>query len=242
MAAEFAARLPLAYSRNAANIGGDRNFEHLIRTTPGTYFWLIGDDDLLVEDVLPGLVALLRAQAPGLVVLDDLTDGPGAEEAARAKALPARSFANYTAFVDHHRKADVQALIAHSLISKNVVRRTSYDPVMHGEMLAGEDVYYAFMYALVAGLARSGESIQVPGWPAIVVRRVGAGGGIPPWVARRLWRRYYEWLGRRYGHPELPRHGRVLYGPRHQLRAWRKGVEALIKRGVRALTSRGRPA
>jgi hypothetical protein len=173
-----------------------------------------------------------------LVVLDDLTDAPGAEEAARAAAKPAQTFRDYGAFVDHCRKADLWGLIAHSLISKNVVRRSSYDAGMHTTTLDSEDLYYAFMYALVEGLIRSGESIHMPGAPAIVVRRVGAGGGIPPWVAQRLWRRYYEWLGRRYGHPELAQYGRKLYGPRRQLRAFRKGIEARIKNGLRSLKGR----
>jgi glycosyltransferase involved in cell wall biosynthesis len=236
----FARRLPLAYSRNPENIGGDRNFEKLILGTPGAYFWLIGDDDLVVDDVLPGILRELRPQTHGLVVMEDATDAPGSLAGVRAAAKPAAVFANYAAFVDHYRQADLWALIAHSLISKNVIKRTSFDSALHRQTLASQDKWYSHMYALTEGLARSGESVSVPGLPGVIVRQVGAKGGIPPWVARRLWRRFYEHLGRRYGHPELARYGRKLYGPRHQLRAFRKGIQARIKRGLKKLTGRSK--
>lgn len=66
----FKDRIPrLNYVRNAENIGSDNNFIQCFHLASGKYFYLIGDDDILLPGALPKLTALLRTHDPDIVYL-----------------------------------------------------------------------------------------------------------------------------------------------------------------------------
>ena len=52
--------LPLRYRRNDRNLGLARNFLQVVEAATGDFAWLLGDDDLLLEDALERLAAALR--------------------------------------------------------------------------------------------------------------------------------------------------------------------------------------
>lgn len=55
--AEFVAQgMQIRSIRNAANIGADANFVRCFEAAQGTYFWLIGDDDLVAPGAVPSIL------------------------------------------------------------------------------------------------------------------------------------------------------------------------------------------
>lgn len=68
---EFQERgLPVRYLRNVENIGADGNFLQCFEEARGKYFWLFGDDDILLPGALRPLVERLAAHTYDLVYLD----------------------------------------------------------------------------------------------------------------------------------------------------------------------------
>jgi len=67
--AAFAATSPLKATRNADNLGMDGNFIALFQRITGRHLWLFSDDDLLVDNTLDKVLALLEQEAPDLVYL-----------------------------------------------------------------------------------------------------------------------------------------------------------------------------
>jgi glycosyltransferase involved in cell wall biosynthesis len=224
--ARFVSRLPLVYHRNPANIGGDWNFARVISISAGDYFWWIGDDETVAPGGVARLLEFLRPRQHGLVLLPSVRAPIGGSgplvprayarreiEGAPAQPLAAESFANYAAFVDRHALADPFALIAHSLISFNVVRRDCYDSALHRRILDSQDINYAHMYGLVGGLEKTGASVHFCNFPVVVVREARAAVPLSRLLIRRAWSRYLSWLGREFGRPELARLAWKLYGP-----------------------------
>jgi glycosyltransferase involved in cell wall biosynthesis len=225
--AEFARRLPLQSRRNARNIGGDRNFSRLIDGSAGSYFWLIGDDETILPGSLAGVRELLRPQQHGLVLLPSVraqADGQlvvlpyarGAAEAALA-APAAEVFPDYAAFIARHLAGNPFAMIGHSLLSYNIIRRDCSDRDLHRRILDSQDIYYAHMFSLAGGLRRSGASVYAGATPVVVVRQERAPVAASRLLIRRGWSRYLDWLGREYQQPALSRYGRSLFSPADRL-------------------------
>jgi len=62
--------LPVRYLRNPENIGADGNFLQCFEQARGKYFWLFGDDDVLLPGALRLLVELLAAHTYDLVYVN----------------------------------------------------------------------------------------------------------------------------------------------------------------------------
>ena len=228
--ARYARRLPLSAHRNVDNIGGDRNFARLIGLSAGDYFWLLGDDETVQPGSLARLLELLRPRQYGLLLLPSLhlpADGAGPPvprpylrrepEGGKVEPLAAELFPHYAAYVERHRESNPFAMIGHSLISYNVIRRDCFDRELHRRMLETEDIHYAHMYGMVGGLKRTGAGVYVCAFPVVLVRPVRATVAASRLLIRRSWSRYLEWLGREFGHPGLVRHGRSLFSPLDRL-------------------------
>lgn len=68
---EFQRRgLPVRYLRNRQNIGADGNFLQCFEQARGKYFWLFGDDDILLPGALPLLVERLASHTYDLVYVN----------------------------------------------------------------------------------------------------------------------------------------------------------------------------
>lgn len=64
------------FSSQAANVGIDRNMEDVVRMSRGRFVWQLGDDDLIVEGMLPELLRDLADTSPDILILQgDITDG-----------------------------------------------------------------------------------------------------------------------------------------------------------------------
>ena len=60
----IASGLPVRYVRQAENIGSDRNFVTCFESARGTFFWLCGDDDIILPGTLDRVVEQLGSGQP----------------------------------------------------------------------------------------------------------------------------------------------------------------------------------
>ena len=88
LTAEFAASVPnVTVIRHPTNVGPDENFCSCIERSRATYFWIIGDDDLVRPGALQAVVLPILARfKPNLVYL---ASDWGSDAAALAAAAPA---------------------------------------------------------------------------------------------------------------------------------------------------------
>lgn len=64
----------IRYNRNPQNLGMDGNFVFCFKNSVSKYTWLLGDDDLLLDNTLSRLVKLLDDNDFGLVHLSDISN------------------------------------------------------------------------------------------------------------------------------------------------------------------------
>ncbi len=62
----------LRYVRNDENIGPDANFRKAFLAATGSYFWLVGDDELLFDGAIARVLDLCRSESFGCAYLNSL--------------------------------------------------------------------------------------------------------------------------------------------------------------------------
>jgi abequosyltransferase len=65
-----AAGMPIRYHRHAENIGSDSNFVSCFHAARGTYFWLFGDDDLILPGTIDEILGYIGNRANSSADLD----------------------------------------------------------------------------------------------------------------------------------------------------------------------------
>jgi len=132
------------YSRNAGNIGADRNFLECIKSCVTEYLWLVGDDELVPIIAVRQILDVLREFRPSLCILSDGSFQFTAEHQAQ--------YASYGTFIDAVEKFKPSGVVAHSLISCNVFRTQKFN--LH-EAERKLNSNYAHMYGLIPHLSGS---------------------------------------------------------------------------------------
>jgi glycosyltransferase involved in cell wall biosynthesis len=223
----FDERWPIVYNCNSVNIGPDRNFAQMINRVEGAYFWLIGDDELVARGFLAHLLDLLRPKTHHLMLLEPvMQDG---QPASFSKLQEPTVFSDYAAFVDHFQKANPWALMAHSLITSMVIKRSIFNLKITHQVLDTIDRSYAHMYGLVEGLTQDPGSIYINVRPSIIIRTHRAKvREVSSLEINYLWRRYYRWLGLKFGHRGLIAYGKTHFGWRKWWRMKRQGLKRTL--------------
>ena len=136
--------LAVRYIHNGENIGSDRNIAKSFNVATGDYVMIVGDDDLILDDVLPELLDLLRTRTLGVVSLrpygydrDFRAEYPGGQ----GKAL---RFADRGDFL-----ARLGPLM--TLISASAINRAAIMPVDANDFIGGNLVQVHLV--LLAALA-----------------------------------------------------------------------------------------
>lgn len=62
---------PISYNKNKANLGPDANMQQLLQMQQAKYFWLFGDDDLLLDGMLFKIMNLLQNQNYNMLYLSN---------------------------------------------------------------------------------------------------------------------------------------------------------------------------
>ncbi|MGC3960861.1 MAG: glycosyltransferase family 2 protein [Verrucomicrobiota bacterium] len=224
--AEFQKRLPIQYQQNAANIGADRNFHHLVKQVKSDYFWLIGDDETLAVEALNHVLTLLQTEQPNLLILRSFLRGKDWYEP--DVELPF-VFENYQKFVAYYATRNVWPVLGHSLISLNIVKLSCFDLCKQEQILETMDVHYAHMYGLVSGLKKDKGKVMLDALPVVLIRDRRAPVDMNGLVTLHLWSRYLTWVGEEFNQPPIVRYGRRMYGPGKKFKAWRRRLWANIK-------------
>ena len=124
---------------NEVNIGGDRNFQKCIQEAHGEYVWLLGDDDLVVEQAVARVLDTIVREGPDLIVAT-ATEGESA------------LYAGYRDFLLASCRKNPRAAMAHTLISANIFRRSVFDLSFAKAKLKTQ---YAHMFGLMKGMSGS---------------------------------------------------------------------------------------
>lgn len=184
---------------HSQNIGGDVNISLAYgRTCGADYNWVIGDDEQIITGALSSILAYLEQNGEcGLLLLYDSSSPPS------SALLAQKSWDNYPHFAAWVSDVDPFQLIAHSLISLNIVKSGVYDvdtaKFQYGTIAkrAGLVGSYAHLIAIVSGLCAQPD-LQVHILPTAAVdcsQRSPHEEVVFGWAdVRWLWRHYLYWL------------------------------------------------
>lgn len=123
---------------NEKNIGGDRNFLKCICEAKGEYVWLVGDDDLVPKGAVDKVLEILHREHPDLLISTDL----------RGHSDPV-VYDGYGDYLKEACRRSAFAAMAHTLISANVFRRSTFDMDFAMRTLPTQ---YSHMFGLVKNL------------------------------------------------------------------------------------------
>jgi glycosyltransferase involved in cell wall biosynthesis len=193
---EFRREVPQVHSvRNETNIGMHRNVLKVYTQPRGLYCWGIGDDEILCDGAVAGVLKALREKEPGLLI---------AFNSRYDLRIPTpQLFPNYHAFAKACLQRNPHALAEHTLISSNIFRSENFDYAL-GE--AHVKMYFPNMFGLMGPLIRRRLSVYLPDFPIITVREAAPGAGPSDGVWSDLdqcWIYYLSWLREALEMPEL---------------------------------------
>lgn len=180
----------ITYRRNSQDIGGDPNILQAYTAVSGEYVWVIGDDELVPEDRLGFILDKVRTYNPHLF----LNNSHGYKPFVRLPLL----CSSYADFAHYLEKRNPHMLIAHSLISANIVLRRCFDAKFAVEKI---DTHYGHMFGIVKGLQKYPGSVYLPSEKTLIVRKERATpvDGKWPEALGEDQANYLEWLAVEYG-------------------------------------------
>ncbi len=135
LAGLLASGASLRYVRNSENIGPDRNFVQCLALASGTYFLLLGDDDLVLEGTLEKLLPLLEGERPGIVHLGSFPF-KGDHRRKIHRHMPSGKVLRFTDRTAFAAKVNVMF----TFISANVIDKSSLGPEFCSEEFLGTNL------------------------------------------------------------------------------------------------------
>ncbi|OGC07804.1 hypothetical protein A2230_00380 [candidate division WOR-1 bacterium RIFOXYA2_FULL_36_21] len=181
----------ICYEKHEKDIGGDPNIFHAYTKPKGKYIWVIGDDELIPPNMLTYLLDLIKKYEPGLIVNKSI-------EYNTLVKIP-HYFKNYKEFCLFAEKNNPHLLIAHSLISANIIRKDCFNKEIALKMIKQN---YGHFYGMIDGLYQTDASITFAQAPTLIVRdtRATQDAPEPEYVARLEMNQinYLNWLKNRY--------------------------------------------
>ena len=178
------------YHRNVRNIGGDENILKAYTHVSGQYVWVIGDDELVPQNTIRYILDKIHTYNLHLFINNSHGYRPFIK-------LP-RLFPCYLDFARFVEKHNPHLLIAHSLISANVIHRSCFDDKFARKMI---NSHYGHMYGMMKGLKEYPGGVFLPEIETLTVRteRAAPVDGIWPDSLDRDQEDYLAWLASEYG-------------------------------------------
>ncbi len=141
--------LDIIYKKNELNIGGDANIYQAYTKPKGEYIWVIGDDELLPKTAIKNILSLINNYAPSLIIArsDDYNT---------LCEIP-ELFKNYIEFSLFAIEKNPHLLIAHSLISANIIRKDCFDAKLAFNKI--KTTCYEHFYGIVNGVINNNKDI-----------------------------------------------------------------------------------
>ena len=181
----FKSYLPISYKKNDENIGMGLNIFQAYTAIEGDYVWVIGDDELLPKGALNVILSLIRKSSPALIIPRELSY--------KSFIKTPSSYPSYAEFAKSMQVKNPHYLIAHSLISANVIKRSYFDK---DAAMAAINTYYGHMYGIANGLKNNEGLVILPEEETIRVRKtyLGPVDGFWPETIEKEQVVYLEWL------------------------------------------------
>jgi glycosyltransferase involved in cell wall biosynthesis len=137
----------LVYQRNESNIGADANFLQCLNMARGEYVWIVGDDDVIVEDGLRQVLNVLDRREFDLVFVSSY-EFKGAYVPPDRSKLKGRviSFSNATDYA-------LRIYTGLAFITGNIVRKRTLEERPHvdfSKMIGTSLIHLSWTYALLA--------------------------------------------------------------------------------------------
>ena len=151
----------IQYQKNQCNIGADANIIEAYASSKTPYVWVLGDDELAVKNSLQRIIFELETASPSMIILND-------GQYNRLGYFPV-VFKNYVNFFQFALNANPHFLIAHSLISINIVRSTAFNAKLAKTLLAQS--YYPHFTGLIDGVISDGQLLIVHESKTLHVRK-----------------------------------------------------------------------
>lgn len=130
----------LVYYKNEINVGGDVNFMLLVHGCKEEYFWLFGDDEVLLDGSLHRLMDLLTTLSPDYIVLEK----------------ESREYQNFSEYIECKMQNSPFDLIASTLITANIIRRSVFDLTFATTKYT---THYGHMYGIAKPLSEGNKKI-----------------------------------------------------------------------------------
>lgn len=184
--------LPITYACNLENIGMGPNIYQAYTAINGEYVWVIGDDDLIPESALSIVLSTINEKNPNLIILRGI-------EYRSFFPYPLQ-FNGYDEFAKYMSKNNPHYLIAHSLISVNVIKRSCFDKNEALNIMNSTKTVYGHMYGIAGGLLGLKGNVNLVSEETILVRKeyLGPVDGFWPDTIIEEQIRYLEWLKIQY--------------------------------------------
>jgi glycosyltransferase involved in cell wall biosynthesis len=178
----------IIYQKNQSNVGADLNIFQAYSKVEGKYVWVIGDDELLEKNALNLVFESINSYHPHLII--NRCRGLGT-------SIESSIFPNYLEFALTCKQYLPNLLIAHSLISLNIVLRNCFDVEFALEKM---DTHYAHFYGMMKGLKSDPGLVLFPQQETVIIRAQRAGwvDGIEPANIFKEHQNYLEWLTTEY--------------------------------------------
>jgi glycosyltransferase involved in cell wall biosynthesis len=182
----------IIYQKNNENIGVGPNVYQAYTGVEGKYVWVIGDDELLEKDTVNFIHQLIIDYNPHLII----NRGKGFKTFTEPWI-----FSSYSDFAVTCKQYNLRLLIAHSLISCNLILKSCFDAKLALEKM---DTYYGHFYGMIKGLKTFPGLVLFPPQETIIVRaqRAGWAAGIDGIKSENIageHAKYLEWVTKEYG-------------------------------------------
>lgn len=178
--------LPIRYIRNECNVGADENFLKCIQEANGEYVWLVGDDELLEENAVTTILEVLYIMNPRMLILMDKNYCSGVTKN--------KVFSNYGQLVSFFCNINPHFVLAHTLISLNVFRKSVFSLEFARSKIKTN---YLHMYGLMPDLISKGPVVLLIEKPLVIVRDNRAPFHVKPSMLGIKQGLYMLFLGRR---------------------------------------------
>lgn len=210
----------IRYHRNEINIGAVANLRQALDMARGDWVWPIGDDDLLLDGAIRGVMSNMVDDVGLIVVYDMLYDGAIPHEYRQTL----RHMLSYACAICPH------SIIERTLMSSNVFRRTGINsahalfntPFEHMARAdsAGEVGVYVMSDRLISTRERRPPCVDGE-WPDL----------------EHGWRQYLEWLKRWYADIDVERI--LATAPRRKLSEFGKHPLRFLANTAHSISSPG---
>lgn len=180
------------YIMNDGDIGADNNIYQCYTSIKGKYVWVIGDDELMPINAIHHILKIINYDNPNLIIN---TANKGTYPTCQWRTP--LSFPDYKSFSYFAQSYDPYFLIAHSLMSFNIILKDCFDAEIAKRQI---NTHYGHFYGIASGLKKHPGKVVLPKEKTLIIRKNRAQPVDGKWPDSLLNDQveYLKWLAREY--------------------------------------------